>query len=95
MIQQIVQCIISTVTGILNIITWALSIPAKFLAMIMQCITSFISSIFGAMGDLTKTLSTILGVIGCKIDECKPVTSIYDIRDTASSIYSDFTGATK
>jgi len=92
MIQQIVQCIISTVTGIMSVITWALSVPAKFLAMIMQCITSFISSIFGAMGDLTSILKTVLGVIGCSIDECKPVTSIYDIGDTANTIYGSFTG---
>lgn len=91
MIQQIISCIMSTINGILAIVSWATSLPARFLVMIMQCITNFFSSITGALGDLTSSLSTVLGHLGCKTDTCKPVTSIYDIGDTGSSIYNDFT----
>lgn len=85
------ECILSTIQFITQLVSWALSLPMQFLAQLMSCITNFITQIMGGLGDLTSALGMVLSnIFGCEPYQCTPVTSAYDIGDTASSVGSDF-----
>lgn len=90
-IQQIMECILSTIQFVTQLVTWALSLPMQFLSQIIQCVNNF-------MGGITDGMSGLVGALGmafnsifqCQGFECKSVNSVYDIGDTSSQIISDF-----
>ena len=91
LIQQIMECILSTIEFITGLISWALSLPMQFLAQLISCITSFLGGITGGMSGLMAALEmAVSSIFECKSIECKSVSSVYDIGDTASASGSDF-----
>lgn len=90
-IQQIMECILSTIQFITQLVSWALSLPMQFLSSLMQCITGFLSGITGGMTGLVDALGMAFSsIFQCEGFECKSVSSVYDIGDTASGLGSSF-----
>lgn len=85
-VQQVMTCILNTIESITQIVNWILSLPARFLSMLIQCITGFFSSITNALTKMVGSLASVFSSFTCPEVTCKEATSIYDIGDTASGL---------
>ena len=89
LIQQVMQCILSTIQFVTQLVTWVLTLPMVFLSQIISCIASFMGLITGGLKNMILALASQVtsGVTGCNPFQCAPVSSVYDIGNTASATY--------
>lgn len=88
-IQQLITCIMSTIQSILSIIEWILSLPIRFIQMLIQCVTSFFGNIIGSMNSLASALTfAFSSLFGCNPFNCPSINNINDITDI-SNVTSD------
>lgn len=78
-IQQVLACVIGTITQMLSLVTWVMSLPARYLQMLISCVTGFFSSIAGSLLSVTSALKFVFTLLNCQIEQCPSVDNIFDI----------------
>lgn len=86
LIQQVISCIMSTISGILQIISWITSLPARFLGMLIDCVTSFFSNITSSLAGMAKALASAFTVSDCQGFECPEISDVSQLSSTVDSI---------
>jgi hypothetical protein len=75
-IKQLIKCVLDTIRAVIQIVEWVISLPAKFVVFLIECVTNFIKGIAESLRKLTSIMD-ITGLLSI----CKP----YNCEDTSTS----------
>lgn len=77
-IKQLIKCVLDTIRAVIQIVEWIVSLPAKFLIFLIECVTNFLKGITQSLSRLFSAMD-ITGILSlCKTYECQDTSTSFN-----------------